>query len=401
MITAALLSATVSGCGDQQPTAPIRPRASQNANVSFSKFFTAWSQYYSSGPIQTQQFALDARQDRQYVDWWVDAKVKAFAQANPGRLYIHGDEPDQWCVTPEDYAQQYHDFVVTLRSADPTARVSPAGFAEPNYKCCPLPDDVPNPCWTSNHSIGYADQFYNAYVRRFGKAPPVDEWRFHDFGLAYGPGDIDGWYWRVGQEAAWSVAHGANMILGSWGFHGWREPPAVYQEHLKQAISRLMNDPRINGAAYWSHEPWENSVWFLVDASGNPTPAGQVYLNPLTDVPTDLKIAGSANGHALLRWNNTTSAWAAEAEFWVQAPGSNTYVYRSTERVGGPGAAEGSFGAFTIGDSVKARVRYYNPYGAAAWSPFSNATLMGSGDPEAIQGRVTRRNPILCILQLC
>jgi hypothetical protein len=401
MIIAAVLSVTVTGCADRQPTAPILQRVSHNSSTSFNKFFTAWSQGYSSGPIQTQQFALDTRQDRQYVDWWVDAKVKAFAQANPGRLYIHGDEPDQWCVTPEDYAQQYHDFVETLRGADPSARVSPAGFAEPNYKCCPGPDDVPNACWSSNHSIGYADQFYNAYVRRFGKAPPVNEWRFHDFGLAYGPGDIDGWWSRVDREAAWSVSHGANMILGSWGFHGWRESPAEYQEHLKQALGRLMNDSRINGAAYWSHEPWENSVWFLVDGAGNLTSAGQTFVNPLTDTPTDLKIGGSSNGHAQLRWNNTTAAWAAEVEFWVQAPGASSFVLRSTERVGQPGAAESSFAAFNSGDNVKARVRYYNPYGVAAWSSFSDAIVVGSGDTGAFQGTITRRNPILCILQLC
>lgn len=401
MIIAAVLSVTVTGCADRQPTAPVLQRVSHNSSTSFNKFFTAWSQGYSSGPIQTQQFALDTRQDRQYVDWWVDAKVKAFAQANPGRLYIHGDEPDQWCVTPEDYAQQYHDFVETLRGADPSARVSPAGFAEPNYKCCPGPDDVPNACWSSNHSIGYADQFYNAYVRRFGKAPPVNEWRFHDFGLAYGPGDIDGWWSRVDREAAWSVSHGANMILGSWGFHGWRESPAEYQEHLKQALGRLMNDSRINGAAYWSHEPWENSVWFLVDGAGNLTSAGQTFVNPLTDTPTDLKIGGSSNGHAQLRWNNTTAAWAAEVEFWVQAPGASSFVLRSTERVGQPGAAESSFAAFNSGDNVKARVRYYNPYGAAAWSSFSDAIVVGSGDTGAFQGTITRRNPILCILQLC
>jgi hypothetical protein len=162
-----------------------------------------------------------------------------------------------------------------------------------------------------------------------------------------------------------------------------------------------MNDSRINGAAYWSHEPWENSVWFLVDGAGNLTSAGQTFVNPLTDTPTDLKIGGSSNGHAQLRWNNTTAAWAAEVEFWVQAPGASSFVLRSTERVGQPGAAESSFAAFNSGDNVKARVRYYNPYGAAAWSSFSDAIVVGSGDTGAFQGTITRRNPILCILQLC
>src|SRR5665811_1689330 len=135
MIPAALLCVVVSGCADQQPTAPRLPRIARSYDVPFGKFFVAWSQSYSSSPIQTQVFALDTRLDRQYGGWWADDGLRAFARANSGRLYINGDEPDQSCIAASDYAAIYHDFVDGLRSADPTARVSPAGFAEPNHYC--------------------------------------------------------------------------------------------------------------------------------------------------------------------------------------------------------------------------------------------------------------------------
>ena len=391
MVPAVLLCVIASACADEQPTGPkLPPRVVATTNdVAFDKFFIAWSQSYSSGPIRTQMFALDARQERQYVSLWPSDSVLAFARVNPGRLYIDSDEPDQWCIAPSDYADFYHDFVATVRGADPTARFSPAGFAEPNHHCCPS-EDVYEPCWSNIHSISYAQDFYNAYLQRYGVAPPVNEWRFHDFGLAFAAGDLDGWWARVDKEATWSVSHGANMVLGAWGFHGWREPVPAFQEHLKQAIGRLMNDKRINGAVWWSYEKWVESPRPLVNDDGTLTAEGQTYANPLTDIPTDVEVVRSEDVHAKLQWSNTTLAWAAEAEFWVQARGSNSFVYHNTELVAGPGGKQTPFVDFNVGDSVKARVRYYNAYGRAAWSPFSNTVFIKPG-----------KGPNFCILQLC
>src|SRR6266513_759939 len=127
MIPAALLCVIVSGCADQQPTAPTLPRVARTSNVPFNRFFIARSHSYSSSPIQTQVFELATRQDRQVCGYYVYQNVLSFAAANPGRLYFNGDEPDQYCVAPYDYAGVYRDFVTAVLGADPTARVSPAG----------------------------------------------------------------------------------------------------------------------------------------------------------------------------------------------------------------------------------------------------------------------------------
>ncbi len=402
MIPAALLGVIVSGCADQQPTSPnLRPeppRAARVSDVPYNRFFVAWSKSYRSSPIETQIFALDPRQDRQYAEYYADENVLSFARANPGRLYINGDEPDQYCMAPYDYAAIYRDFVAAVRGADPTARFSPAGVAEPNEHCCPPGDAA---CQSRMHSISYADQFYKAYVQRYGVAPPVDEWRFHDFGITFAAGDVNGWWSRVDSVAAWSVAHGANMVLGAWGFIRWEVSTSAFQEHLKQAIGRLSNDKRINGAVYWHHDRELNSAHYLVNADGSLTPEGQTFVNPLTDIPTGVEIVGLANGRAKLQWSNTTSAWAAEAEFWVQAPGSNSFVYNKTELVAGPGATQTSFDAFNNGAIVKGRVRYYNAYGQAAWSSFSNTVLMDVNEPGANFKKVSRKFPLFCLLQRC
>ena len=402
VIPAALLGVIASGCADVQPVAPKSPLSIASVRTaSFSSFFTAWSRTYSSGPIQTQVFGLDVRQERQFVDWIVNAQTLAFARANPGRLYIDGDEPDQYCgsMSAYDYAGMYRDFVVAIRSADPTARVSPAGFAEPNPHCCPGYPTIP--C-AEAHGIAYAEKFYNAYVQRYGSPPPVNEWRFHDFGVTFDVGDMNGWWARVDKEATWAIDHGAPMVLGGWGLHGWpaKESSAAFQEHLKQAMGRIMNDKRILSAVYWSYEPWVESPRPLANADGSLTTEGRTYANPLTDIPVDVKIAASANGTAKVQWTNTTAAWGGEAEFWVAAPGSQTFVYRSTELVAGPGATQTPSVAFNAGESVKARVRYYNVFGQAPWSSFSNTVLL-SQSASGSEGGVPGKRPLFCRLQLC
>ncbi len=399
IIPTALLCVTLSGCADLvEPVVPQSPRIASTTNLTFGRYFTAWSRSYSANPIQTQVFGLDSRQDRQYVDWYPDEAVLAFARAHPGRVYIIGDEPDQWCMAPYEYAGMYQNAFSKLRAVDPTARLSPAGFAEPNAKCCPLEDKV---CHASMHSISYAERFYNAYVQRYGAPPPVDEWRFHDFGLRYGVGDVDGWWAAIDSAATWSVAHGANMVLGAWGFLGWQEPMPAYQEHMKQGMGRLLADSRINGAVYWALESWAGEAHYLAYGDGSLTPEGQTYANPMTDIPTGVKIAGSADGSANLRWSNTTSAWGAEVEFWVQAPGSSSFVLQKTERVSDLNAEQTPFVAFNIGDRVKGRVRYWNQLSQGAWSPYSNTVLLDLTEPEADHRRGRGKSPLLCFWQLC
>lgn len=387
----------ISACTEQTSTAPEVLKVARSSDVSFTNKFIAWSEFPNSSPIRMQLFTLDARQERQFADW-ADERVVAFARANPGRLYINGDEPDQYCVKPMDYAVWYHDFVEGVRAADPTARFSPSGFAEPNYKCCPLPDDVPAPCWYESHSIGFAQQFYNAYLERYKVPPPVDEWRFHDFGLRYGLGDVAGWWSRIDQLAQWSVDHGAKMVLGSFGFMGWREPESDYSEHLKQAMARIMNDDRINGAVYWSYQQWLGNPHYLANSDETLTEVGRTYSNPLTDVPNGLTLIGdTASGEAKLRWNNTTNAWAAEVEFWSQAKGASSFVYKGTDRTGGLGGTESAWNSFADGESVKARVRYYNPYGQAGWSEFSNPVLI-KADEEANAKGSSWKGAVFCFI---
>ncbi len=223
----------------------------------------AWSSSLTQGPIPLQVMTLDVRQSRQYTGFVADASVLSFAKTHPGQLYINGDEPDQQCVKPEDYAVLYHDWTQAIKAVDPKARFSPAGFAEPNSSCSGV------------HSTQYASQFVGAYKTMYGAEPPVSEWRFHDFGLAHEK-DVDGWWADVQAEVEWSQDHGAPMVLGSWGFISWDEPIDAYVAHLQRAITLIKREPRIVQAVWWHYDN-VGTPHYLIESDGLLTAEGQIY----------------------------------------------------------------------------------------------------------------------------
>lgn len=385
-ITALLACALSTNCAENEVTRPKVPTSvAKTANVPFNQFFIAWDELwnYRSSPIVSQA-RLDTRQYRQYHNRFdtLYQDVLDFAAANPGKLYIFGDEPDTYhteltpprCVSPTEYAGMYRSFVTAILAVDPTADFSPGGFSEPHFD---------EHCPSAPHSIDYAAEFYDAYVQQYGVPPLVMEWRFHDFGLSIPVSTVlldtttvSTWWSRVSNAAAWSVAHGALMVVGGWGFIGdASNDTTVSKERIKQAMGRLMNDSRIVQAAYWSLDDRSN-LHYLTYPDSTLTPEGRTYTNPLTDIPASVTVGGASQGRALIQWTNTTSAWAAEAEFWVQVGGVGSYVYSNTAHVPGPGGTLTPYSQFNVGDRVKGRVRYYNAYGQAAWSPLSNPTLL-------------------------
>jgi hypothetical protein len=93
--------------------------------------------------------------------------IQRAAQANPGSLWLIGNEPDvQWQdnVTPERYAVVYSDLYAAIKAADPTAQVAIGGVSQPT----PL-------------RMAYLDRVLDAYRMQFGAEMPVDVWNIHAF----------------------------------------------------------------------------------------------------------------------------------------------------------------------------------------------------------------------------
>jgi hypothetical protein len=93
--------------------------------------------------------------------------VRRTAQANPGSLWLIGNEPDvKWQdnVTPERYAAVYGELHEAIKAADPTAQVAIGGVSQPT----PL-------------RMAYLDRVLAAYRAQFGAEMPVDVWNVHAF----------------------------------------------------------------------------------------------------------------------------------------------------------------------------------------------------------------------------
>jgi hypothetical protein len=108
----------------------------------------------------------------------------AIVGANPGALWVIGNEPDRRKVqddlVPAVYALAYHDLYHQIKAADPTARIVAGSIVQPT----PL-------------RLQYLDMVLDSYRARYGQAMPVDVWNIHAFILnevscTYDPGNCWG-----------------------------------------------------------------------------------------------------------------------------------------------------------------------------------------------------------------
>ena len=104
-------------------------------------------------------------------DWGTAPEI---ARQHPGEWWQFGNEPNdpnQDDLSPNEYATRYHAFYFTLKAADSTASIVPAGIA--------------------NAETRWADAFREAYHRRFGRYPSVDGWSIHNYLLDSCAGALD------------------------------------------------------------------------------------------------------------------------------------------------------------------------------------------------------------------
>ena len=93
--------------------------------------------------------------------------IEKYARAQPGTLWLIGNEPDapvQDCVTPQSYAQLYHDLHGIIKGADPTAKVAIGGVVQ----ATPL-------------RLQYLEMILDEYQDQWEEMIPVDVWNVHGF----------------------------------------------------------------------------------------------------------------------------------------------------------------------------------------------------------------------------
>jgi hypothetical protein len=90
-------------------------------------------------------------------------------QANPGAYWMVGNEPDvRWQdnVTPQRYAEIYHEVYTFIKERDPEAKLVIGGVAQPT----PL-------------RRAYLDIVLDTYEDKYGEKMPIDVWNVHAFTL--------------------------------------------------------------------------------------------------------------------------------------------------------------------------------------------------------------------------
>lgn len=95
------------------------------------------------------------------------AEIEAAIDSMPGAAWIIGNEPDvilQDNVTPQRYAEIYHDLYRLIKQRDPSALVAIGGVTQPT----PL-------------RRAYLDVVLDTYQERYGEPMPVDVWNVHAF----------------------------------------------------------------------------------------------------------------------------------------------------------------------------------------------------------------------------
>jgi hypothetical protein len=93
--------------------------------------------------------------------------IVAIAQANPGSLWLVGNEPDviwQGNMDPATYASFYYQVHTAVRAADPSAQIAIGGVSQPT----PL-------------RLRYLDAVLASYEDQFGAEMPIDVWNIHNF----------------------------------------------------------------------------------------------------------------------------------------------------------------------------------------------------------------------------
>jgi hypothetical protein len=260
-------------------------------------------------------------------------------------LLIHNDEPDQQCIPPGAYAEMFHDYVVALRAVDPTVRLSPAGFAQPNGACA---------AQGGLHFLDYAEAFHAYYTARWGP-PPVAEWRFGGLLSDTSTGSLNVWKSWIAQAADWSNQHGAPLYVAAFGYPG-ETTGADISAGQTEMMNTIANDPRIVGGAWWHLDCPEAGPCsgdgahdhHLLDPDGQLTPEGTLLMNanaaalqPLPLMSLDTPSSGSAVTQGFLIGGWTVDLGAANGagmdtiHVWAWPVGGGPPTFLGVPSMGG------------------------------------------------------------------
>jgi hypothetical protein len=135
------------------------------------------------------------------------ARLTAAVEADPGGLWLIGNEPDMFRqdnVTPVQYATQYRQAYFAIKALDPSAQVAAGGIVQ----ATPL-------------RLGWLSAVLDAYQELYGSPLPADVWNIHNYILQEVPGE-----WGCGIPPGYYGARPATYPANK------HDDLAIFQEHI-------------------------------------------------------------------------------------------------------------------------------------------------------------------------
>ena len=189
--------------------------------------------------------------------------IRWAARRYSGNVWVIGNEPDvalQDDLTPEEYAQDYHELYSLIKGADRTAAVAVAGVAQ----ATPL-------------RLEYLDRVLLYYKNNYGGLMPVDWWTLHGYVLQEKRGS-----WGVGippglpeeQGQLYTTAdHGSLAIFISQivNFRTWMAENGYRDAPLALTEFGILLPESFGYSQYWVSKYLSASVAWLDSATNEQT----------------------------------------------------------------------------------------------------------------------------------
>ncbi len=198
--------------------------------------------------------------------------LTAVAAARPGSLWLISNEPDvRWQdnVTPEVYAQLYHEAYTAIKAGDPGAVVAAGGIAQPS---------------ALRHR--YLERALAAYHASYGASLPAQAWHIHNYMLreerdAWGvdipPGlpDNTGVLYGVDDSGNLAAFRAQIYEFRRWmAAHGYRGQPLIISEFgVPMPPDYGFPEARM---AEFLRETWQFFLTASDPALGDPTDGGRL-----------------------------------------------------------------------------------------------------------------------------
>jgi len=220
------------------PLASVKPLANAGIGISTHAPADIWAARLGASWYLNWRAIPDSTGD--YPKHWKMVKISAssysppldqirqLAIEHPGRVWILGNEPDvvwQDNLTPEAYAQAYHELYQTIKETDPSALIAVAGISQ-----------------TTPLRLEYLDRVLGAYQRLFNRNLPADWWTVHAYvlreekdswGVGIPPGidASEGTLYEISDHGRLDLFEAQLREFRAWMAHnGYRDVPLALTE---------------------------------------------------------------------------------------------------------------------------------------------------------------------------